>query len=248
MSKEIRVPQMGESIREATVASVRKKTGDVFNAGEVLFDLETDKVTLEVPAPVAGRVLTVKKNAGDIVNVDDLLLIFEEVFVEKSTDSKSDQPINDKAGESIAADKTASQNDILKELSPGGRRFAVEHNIDVSKVEASGKKGNITKEDLVLYENQSHSQTKSDQKDYFANHFLFEQKERETIIPMSRLRQKIAERLLLASQSTAMLTTFNEVDMHAAMEMRSRYKDIFKEKHGVGLGFMSFFVKAVLDA
>ncbi|MBX7057825.1 MAG: 2-oxoglutarate dehydrogenase complex dihydrolipoyllysine-residue succinyltransferase [Leptospirales bacterium] len=241
MAQSIKTPPMGESISEATVASWRVKPGDSFNAGDILVELETDKVTMEVPAPSSGTLKEIKRNSGDTVKVDETLGEYEE----GPGRAASPPPA---AAASAAAPAAASpaapaaagpRNETLP---PGARRLAAEAGVNPADVAGSGKRGQVTKPDVVNYIEQRAAAPSAPARSAAARG------ERESVVAMSRLRQKIAERLVEAQHTAAILTTFNEVDMHAVMELRARYKDAFKEKHQVGLGFMSFFVRAAVLA
>lgn len=240
---QIKVPPMGESISEATVASWRVKPGDRFNSGDILVELETDKVTMEVPAPTAGVLKEIKHNSGATVRVDEVLGEYEEgagaaaAPAASAAASPAPAPAASSPAPAASAPASGQKNETLP---PGARRLAAESGVNPADVAGTGKRGQVTKPDVVNYlENRGAAGAAGK---------AASRGERETVQPMSRLRQRIAERLVEAQQTAAILTTFNEVDMHAVMELRARYKDQFKERHEVGLGFMSFFVKAVIQA
>lgn len=224
---EIKVPALPESVADATVGSWHKKPGDFVKRGENLLDLETDKVVLEVPAPEDGVLKEILKKEGDVVTGDMVLASFES----GSQVAVSDAP---KAKEETPKTKEAASKEAAS--SPSVRRLAAEKEVDLAQVSGSGKGGRIVKEDLA-------GQPKSTPSVSVENGTRPEKR-----VPMTRLRLRIAERLLAAKQETAMLTTFNEVDMKAVMDLRARYKDDFEKTHGVRLGFMSFFTKAVVEA
>lgn len=259
---EIKVPQMGESITEATVADWHFQPGDSFNSGDIIVELETDKVTMEVPAPEAGTLKEIKKESGATVTIDEVLAVFEagagagggSSASESKSEAKSEAPAAAASSSSSSSSNQSGSGALNDTIPPGARRLAEEEGVDLSKVSGTGKRGQITKEDVVNYIEQR-SKSKSSgggspaSKPAPAPSRAPKQPgERETVVPMSRLRQRIAERLVEAQQTAAILTTFNEVDMHNLMSMRSKYKDSFKDKHEVGLGFMSFFVKASIEA
>jgi 2-oxoglutarate dehydrogenase E2 component (dihydrolipoamide succinyltransferase) len=244
MAQSIKTPPMGESITEATVASWRVKPGDAFKAGDVLVELETDKVTMEVPAPTAGVLKEIKKNSGETVRVDEELGVFEA-----GAAAASAAPAAPAAPTASAAPAAATSGVKNETLPPGARRLADESGVDPKQIQGTGLRGQVTKPDVVNYLASGGGAPAAGASAASAAPRV-ERKpgERESVVPMSRLRQTIAARLVEAQHTAAILTTFNEVDMHNVMELRSRYKDLFKEKHGVGLGFMSFFVKACVRA
>lgn len=247
MAQSIKTPPMGESITEATVANWRVKPGDAFKAGDVLVELETDKVTMEVPAPTAGVLKEIKKNSGETVRVDEELGLFEAGAAAAPAPAA---PAAAAAPTSAAAAAPASAGVKNETLPPGARRLAEESGVDPKQIQGTGLRGQVTKPDVVNYIASGAGAQPSAGAASAPAAPRVERKpgERESVVPMSRLRQTIAARLVEAQHTAAILTTFNEVDMHNVMELRSRYKDLFKEKHGVGLGFMSFFVKACVRA
>jgi 2-oxoglutarate dehydrogenase E2 component (dihydrolipoamide succinyltransferase) len=232
MALEIKVPPMGESISEATVASWHKKPGDPVKSGDILVELETDKVTMEVPSPVDGVLKEIRRQSGETVKLEDVLAIVEAGAVAQPAASAAPAP----------AAPAAVKNETLP---PGARRLAEEAGVDTSQIQGSGKRGQVTKPDIV-----EHIEKSSSSKPAAAAITPSRERKgaREEVVPMSRLRQRIAERLVEAQHTAAILTTFNEVDMSAVMDIRNRYKDVFEKKHGAKLGFMSFFVKAVIEA
>ena len=254
MTIEIKVPQMGESVNEATVADWHFQEGDAFQSGNILVELETDKVTLEVPAPSNGILKEIKCPSGKNVKIGEILALIEEKTQSSSSESK-DQ------GARAAAETPRQEGDAAKQknetLSPGAARLATEHHIDPKQIDGSGKRGQVTKADIVQFIDQSEKQkleqtasvshTTNAQKTAPASHAADAQK-KEELAPLSRLRQRIAERLLEAQRTAAILTTFNEIDMHNTIEMRKRYKESFQKKYGVTLGFMSIFIKAAVHA
>ncbi len=248
MALEVKVPPMGESISEATVASWHKNPGDAVQSGDILVELETDKVTMEVPCPVNGVLKEIKHQSGDVVKLDDVLAIVEEGATAAAAPSAVPQP---EAPASQPEAPAASAPGVKNEtLPPGARRLAAEAGVDPSQVQGTGKRGQVTKPDIVEHMEKAQAAPAKPAPAASATPIAPSRQrtgEREEIVPMSRLRQRIAERLVEAQHSAAILTTFNEVDMSAMMNMRSRYKDAFEKKHGVKLGFMSFFVKAVIE-
>ena len=228
--KEIIVPQLGESVSEATVATWHKKSGDAVVVDDLLLELETDKVTLEVNAPVSGKLVEIKVSEGETVEMGALLGFIEEGEV------SAEEPANDKAQEAAATQETTAANNVKANdnLSPAPRKIAADNNIDVSNIKGSGKDGRVTKGDLL-----------NNLQNPVTNTLEAKPEER---VRMSKLRQRIAERLKESQNTAAILTTFNEVDMTEVIALRKQYKDKFQEKHNVKLGFMSFFVKACVQA
>ena len=252
MTIEIKVPSLGESVVEATVAKWYKNEGDAVALDEPLLELETDKVTLEVPAPSNGRIEKISASEGSTVEVGAVLgLIDENASVQdqvKKPKSVSKEP------ESIPEEKTTKQvdtvsmpeitiqNEVLDipKLSPAVRKISAEKNIDINNLVSSREDGRITKADVLNTQNVEKLDTKPQ--------LTIESDEREERVPMSRLRQTIAKRLKDAQNNAAMLTTFNEVDMGELIKTRNDHKAEFEKKYGIKLGFMSFFVKACITA
>jgi 2-oxoglutarate dehydrogenase E2 component (dihydrolipoamide succinyltransferase) len=230
MTIEIKVPALGESVSEAAIAKLYKKVGDFIKADELLVELETDKVTLEVNAPSDGVIADLKVQEGDNVKVGDLIALMQS----------GGAAVQSVAPAQAAKPAEASTSSIP--LSPAPKKLAAENNIDTSKIAGSGKDGRVTKGDVLEAVSGNSSQTTA-----AAAPASFGEKPTERV-RMSKLRQKIAERLKESQNTAAILTTFNEVDMSAVMALRSEYKDAFEKKHGVKLGFMSFFVKACITA
>jgi len=231
MTIEVKVPMLPESVADATVSTWHKKVGDAVSRDENLVDLETDKVMLEVPSPVDGVLKQIIKKSGDVVNASEVVAVIEE----GATASKSSEKASEKAPEKN------SEKSAAADLSPSVRRVVSERDIDVSGVKGTGKGGRITKENVL-----SAKSPAIDNKPATEQTFVGERLEKR--VPMTRIRAKIAERLLEVTQNTAMLTTFNEVNLQKVIELRNKYKDKFEKSHNVRLGFMSFFVKAVVEA
>jgi len=246
MGKEnIEVPELGESITEGTIASWFKNEGDSVEADEPLVELETDKVTLEINSPAEGVLEKITKQSGETVKVHEIIGIVAAGKNGKPA-SKSESP---PAKEEMPAGE--ENKDIESLLSPSARRLVEEKSLDISAIKGSGKHGQITKEDVLLYlEKKSSPEEVKPSAAQIQKPTLVSQdtKSLEEVKPMSRLRQAIASRLVEVQQTAAILTTFNEIDMKAIMNLRSQYKDSFEKKHGVKLGFMSFFVKAAINA
>jgi 2-oxoglutarate dehydrogenase E2 component (dihydrolipoamide succinyltransferase) len=241
MAKEIRVPALGESVTEATIAKWFKAAGDAVKADEPLVELETDKVTVEVPAPVSGKLASIDAAAGAVVNVGALLGAIEEGAAGAAP--KATEAAAPKKVEPVAAKSETS-------LSPAVRKIVEENKVDTGAVAGTGKDGRITKGDVIEHLAKPAVEVKplaipsAPQRVAAAP----QDASREERVRMSRLRQTIARRLKDAQNVAAMLTTFNEVDMTNVMALRNVYKDVFEKKHGVKLGFMSFFVKAAIQA
>ena len=252
MSIDIKVPSLGESVTEATIARWYKNIGESVTIDEPLLELETDKVTLEVPAPVTGQLSEIKVNDGDTVEVGAILgTIIEGAAAEKKTEApvKKEVIIETPAVEATKPiepekieDKIESIS-VSNDLSPAVRKIVSENNININEISPSGKNGRITKEDALnsLSSQSTKVETTINLKST-SNNKLTER------VTMSRLRRTIAKRLKDAQNTAAILTTFNEVDMSELIKVRSEYKEFFEKKHGVKLGFMSFFVKACITA
>lgn len=242
MSREIKVPPLGESVTEAIIAKWLKSQGEFIQADEALVELETDKVTLEVNAPCAGVIEKILMPQGSKVEVGALLGLIAEGDVSTlppvlALGAASMTPI---PSPTLTPPLSASDK-----LSPAVGKLVAEHTLNPQDISGQGKEGRILKGDVL-----DHIQKTSQKNDLLTNNSqanapLSVMQER---LPMSRLRQRIAERLKDAQNTAALLTTFNEVDMTAIMAVRARYKDVFEKKHGVKLGFMSFFTKACILA
>ncbi|MCF6204340.1 MAG: 2-oxoglutarate dehydrogenase complex dihydrolipoyllysine-residue succinyltransferase [Methylococcaceae bacterium] len=245
MSFEILVPSLPESVADATLATWHKKEGEFVNKNDNLVDLETDKVVLEVPAPESGILRKILQQDGATVVGGDVLAILEL-----------------KNGEEVApspAQKLTSSSDEDIPLSPAVRRLISENHIDPHTVTGSGKNGRLTKADVLKYiETSQQTAEPATQRPTSTAEIVSESEaisstsassfRPEQRVPMTRLRAKVAERLLQAQQNAAMLTTFNEVNMKNVIDLRNQYKDRFQQKHEIKLGFMSFFVKSSIEA
>jgi 2-oxoglutarate dehydrogenase E2 component (dihydrolipoamide succinyltransferase) len=244
MTIEVRVPQLPESVADATLVAWHKKPGDTVSRDENLVDLETDKVVLEVPAPAAGVIKELKAQNGATVTSGQLLAILEEgAAAATAPAATAPRPAAKSSAkeEPAAAAKTAS----AEKLAPSVRRLVEEHHLDAGAIEGSGRDGRITKSDVL-----SHLAPKAPAVAAAsqAPALVPSAGRGERRVAMTRLRTRIAERLIQAQSTAAMLTTFNEVDLKAVNELRARYKDRFEKEHGARLGFMSFFVKAAIEA
>jgi 2-oxoglutarate dehydrogenase E2 component (dihydrolipoamide succinyltransferase) len=247
---EIRVPTLGESVTEATIGKWFKKAGEAVAVDEPLVELETDKVTIEVPAPAAGVLADIAAKDGETVAVGALLGQIKEgagapVAAKPAAAVKAPEP---KAEQPKTATATASSSEMP--LAPSVRKMAAETGVDPAKVDGSGKDGRVTKGDMMAtIERAAASPTPVAQTAaQMRAPSPADDAAREERVKMTRLRQTIARRLKEAQSTAAMLTTFNEVDMSAVMHMRNQYKDQFEKRHGVKLGFMGFFVRACVAA
>ncbi len=249
---EIRVPALGESVSEATVGQWFKKVGDVVKADEPLVELETDKVTLEVPAPASGVIESIVVEAGGTVGVDAVLgeIASEGAAAAPAPTGKPDQktettkpigagPEETKPREAPAAPEKPS---APAGTAPSAAKILAEKGISADAVPGTGKDGRITKADALF------AKTEAPKPVAVRAPSAPDDAAREERVRMTRLRQTIARRLKEAQDTAAMLTTFNEVDMTAVMGLRSRYRELFEKKHGIKLGFMGFFVKACVQA
>ena len=239
MSIEIKSPTFPESVADGTVANWVKKEGETVEQDEVIAEIETDKVVLEVVAPVSGTIVKIVKQEGEIVNSSELIAEFNEG---NSDVTKSE--VNETLSESVPQETKADK------LGPAAKRIIDEENIDPSEIKSTGKDGRVTKADLINHLNNKPEDVKiiKPQSNAVNNDISFSDSRDEKRVPMSRLRATIANRLLTVKQETAMLTTFNEVDMLPIKELRSKYGAEFEKQHGVKLGFMGFFVIAAIQA
>ncbi len=249
MTTEIKAPTFPESVADGTIATWHKQPGEACSRDELIVDIETDKVVLEVVAPADGVLEEIVKGEGETVLSVELMGRFKE----GATASK---PAADKAAP--AEDSAGAKNGADLKVSPAARKMIEENGLEATAIEGTGKGGLITKEDVVAHMEQPKatdkpapaakaSASQAPEKASLDNLVVGERVEKR--VPMTRLRARIAERLLDASQSTAMLTTFNEVNMKPVMELRSQYKELFEKTHnGTRLGFMGFFVKAACEA
>ncbi|MEH6529736.1 MAG: 2-oxoglutarate dehydrogenase complex dihydrolipoyllysine-residue succinyltransferase [Photobacterium frigidiphilum] len=243
MTIEILVPDLPESVADATVATWHKQPGDFVTRDEVLVDIETDKVVLEVPAPQDGILEA-------IIEADGTTVLSKQLIGKIKVGAVAGEPTKDvpvAAESSPNKRNTASLTEETNEaLSPAVRRLLGEHSIEASAVKGTGVGGRITREDVEAYLKNGKASAVAPVAEAKAEAPLAARSQKR--VPMTRLRKRVAERLLEAKNSTAMLTTFNEVNMKPIMDLRKQYKDIFEERHGIRLGFMSFYVKAVVEA
>ena len=264
MTVEVKVPTLPESVADGTLINWKKKPGDPVKRGENLVDLETDKVVLDIPAPADGVLGAILRQEGAIVATGEVIATLEEgAAVAAAAPVAAPVPVAAPAPAPVVA---ASGPVDLEGLSPAVRRLAAEHGLDVARIPGSGRSGRVTKGDVLAYLEARKTgapavvaaPTPAPAAAPVAASAPVRtaapplapdaQGRLEQRVPMTRLRAKIAERLLMAKNTTAMLTTFNEINMKPVMDLRNRYKDEFEKKHGVRLGFMGFFVKAVVEA
>jgi 2-oxoglutarate dehydrogenase E2 component (dihydrolipoamide succinyltransferase) len=252
MSMEIKVPPLGESVTEATVARWTKAVGDHIGKDENLVELETDKVTLDVPSPVDGKVISLSASEGETVEANAVLAVIEEgAAADKPAEKQPETQPEKQVETTVAAAAPASAPLAASEapLLPAVRRLVDENNLDPNAIAGTGKDGRLTKGDVLsAMETPPATFTAPVTPPAPAALAPRTDQPREERVPMSRLRQVIARRLKDAQNTAAMLTTFNEVDMSAVMAIRAEYKDSFEKRHGVKLGFMSFFVHGVIEA
>jgi 2-oxoglutarate dehydrogenase E2 component (dihydrolipoamide succinyltransferase) len=280
VSIEVKVPQLPESVADATLVAWHKKAGDTVRREENLVDLETDKVVLEVPAPADGVIKEIVAAGGAVVTSGQVLAILEPGSVGAATaaPAAAAKPASAAAkpaatvAKPAAPAKTASApapaapaapapaaapaGRSADKMGPAVRKLVEEHDLDPSAIEGSGREGRITKGDVLDYIADHQATTVGIEHDVLSRAGVDEQEPQqrtgtarvEQRVAMTRLRARIAERLLQAQAQAAMLTTFNEVDMTAVMALRQRYQEPFQAKHGIKLGFMSFFVKAAIEA
>jgi len=260
MSIEIKVPSLGESVSEATVARWLKNVGDAVAQDEPVVELETDKVTLEVPAPAAGVLSSQVAASGETVGLNAVLAVMEEgAAPAKATDTlkpPAEQPPEEPAAEPVSASPPSATPQAgaapAMPLSPAVRRLVEENNLNPALIPATGKDGRLTKGDVLEAIDKGMAGAGSTATSATSSGPVSPKPRaddaREERVPMTRLRKVIARRLKDAQNTAAMLTTFNEVDMSAVMALRAQYKDDFEKTYGVRLGFMSFFVRAAIEA
>jgi 2-oxoglutarate dehydrogenase E2 component (dihydrolipoamide succinyltransferase) len=242
MSIEVKVPVLPESVSDATIASWHKKVGDAVKRDENLVDLETDKVVLEVPSPVDGVLKEIRHQAGDTVNSQQVIAILEEGAAAPAPAPAAKEEPKAAAPAPAKAEAPKASGKGVDELSPAGRRVATEEHIDPSKVAGTGRDGRVTKEDLVNYGKGGAAPAPATAAKPTPG------ARPEERVPMTRMRAKIAERLMQSKNSIAMLTSFNEVNLAEVVKMRKSLGEQFQKTHGIKLGFMSFFVKAAAEA
>ena len=238
---EVRVPALSESVAEATLLSWHKQQGDYVKRDENLIDIETDKVVLELPAPQAGVLIEIIKEEGGLVGANEIIARIDTSAIDNKENSSTME-----TGKKVTPEVQAGKTESGVVLMPAARKLAAEKNVSAQTVSGTGRGGRITKEDVVAA---SVTTTSGNAGSLSASKATVDVKGRsEQRVPMSRLRQRVAERLLESQATAAILTTFNEVNMQPVIDIRNKYKVQFEKEHGVKLGFMSFFVKAVVAA
>lgn len=255
MSKEIKVPTLPESVTDATVAKWYKKEGETVTRDEHLVDLETDKVMLEVPAPFDGVVKQIAAKEGTVVQADQLLALLEPKDLSLAPAA---QPNNSQQKTSTASVQETPTQKTPPPSGPASRRLASEKGVELHDVAGSGKDGRITKSDVLQHKTEQNKQPASPQPaghpkahpETAQNQQTSKQstERRDKRVPLSRIRARIAERLVQVQHEAAILTTFNEINLQAVMDLRQNYRELFEKKHQVRLGFMSFFTKASIEA
>ncbi|MDE1461180.1 2-oxoglutarate dehydrogenase complex dihydrolipoyllysine-residue succinyltransferase [Spartinivicinus poritis] len=246
MATEIKAPTFPESVADGTVATWHKKVGEACSRDELLVDIETDKVVLEVVAPADGVLKEIVAAEGDVVESEAIIGVFEEGAAASAAPAAETAPAAEAA---VPAASQVAEGDAI--LSPAARRIADEHGLDPSAIKGTGKGGRVTKEDALAHAKQAGQSAPAAAPQPAAAQAPVASggPREEKRVPMSRLRARVAERLVQAQQTAAMLTTFNEVNMKPIMDLRNKYKDVFEKSHnGTRLGFMSFFVKAAVEA
>jgi 2-oxoglutarate dehydrogenase E2 component (dihydrolipoamide succinyltransferase) len=253
MTVEVLVPEMGESVLEATVTAWLKQEGDYVNVGDVLVELETDKVNLEVGAKSAGHLAKIKVPKGGDVKVGDVLALIDEKAGQPEKESVAEKsPLPEK--EAMRSNGREAERQTAPQVTPVASRLAKEKGVDVSAVTGTGNDGRVTRADVESFlqsqekvkEATNQVPVKMEPRVEISEQAVSSRLEER--IHMTRRRRTIAQRLLEAKQSTAMLTTFNEIDMSAVIELRKRRNDEFQKRYGIKLGFMSFFTKATIGA
>ncbi len=233
---ELIVPTLGESITEATVSKWLKKVGESFEADEPLVEIETDKITVEVPAPSAGSISEIKVHEGADVNIGGVLALLEDKK-DQNESSMLKKPVTEKTKKEATKEEivSTSNNGESNKLSPAVKKLINENDLDSDKIISSRSDGRLTKSDVFNFMNNPSTTDKTS-------------KEREEVVKMSKIRKTIATRLKESQNTAAILTTFNEVDMSEIMKVRETKKEDFMERYNVKLGLMSFFVKAVVTS
>jgi 2-oxoglutarate dehydrogenase E2 component (dihydrolipoamide succinyltransferase) len=229
---QVIIPQLGESVTEATIASITKQVGEFIEVDELFMELETDKVTLEVNAPSSGKITKITVEEGDTVRVAQIVA---DIDVSEVAEKGSSQSTQEERQKKTEVTQNIQQSNSDKILSPAANKIAEEKGIDKNNIQGTGKDGRVTKSDVLDYKATNISSAEITPRG-------------EEVVKMSKLRQTIAKRLKDSQNTAAILTTFNEIDMKPVIDLRNKYKDIFMKKHGIKLGFMSFFIKACTTA
>ncbi len=249
MTIEVRVPQLPESVADATLVAWHKKPGDTVARDENLIDLETDKVVLEVPAPAAGVLTEIKLDGGTTVTSGQVIAVIDETRAAAPVAASREAP-KAAAAPQTASSSAAAAAGAAGKLSPAAKRVIEEHHVDPAAVTGTGRDGRVSKSDVVNYlaAKDAAPTAKPGSTSPASVVPAVRGARAEQRVPMTRLRARIAERLVQAQSTQALLTSFNEVDLHAVNALRTQYKDAFEKQHGVKLGYMSFFTKACIEA
>lgn len=249
MSVDLRVPEAGESIAEVRIGAWHKSEGEYVNADEVVVELETDKAAIELPAPVSGILVSIVRPEGAGAAVGDVIGVIDEHSTEPVAGAKPSKPEASVAAEETHAPEAAETSPgPAQRVMPSAKRVLGEAGVEAAAAKGTGPGGRVLKEDAIRAVESAHAEPSPETTPQPSPEPTASALREEEIVPMSPLRKVIARNLVAAQQSAALLTTFNEVDMSAVIELRKRYKDLFLERHGIKLGFMSFFVKAAVQA
>ncbi len=263
MKVDITVPELAESITEAVIGEWLKKPGEWIEDGEQLVDIETDKVILEVTAPQRGELASISKQTGEQVQSNEVIAVIDtskkgrktaapgKEQKEKPATQKNSEPEPADAENKAAPDSSASAEEpVPSKTSPAVRKLAEDHGVDVQSIKGTGKDGRITKQDVQARIEKDRDETApaADMRVSLQEETEVTETRKDRRVPMTNLRKTIARRLVQAQQQSAMLTTFNEVNMTNIKGLRNKYKEEFEKKHSVKLGFMSFFIKASIEA
>ena len=246
MSVEIKVPILPESVSEATVATWHKQVGDAVSIDENIVDIETEKVVLEVPSTVNGVIKELRVEEGATVGEQDVIAIVEEGASASAPAEKAEEKAPESAAKADAPAESSAED--ADKLSPAVRKMLAENNLSASAIKGTGKNGRILKEDVLAHLENAPSAPATSTKSSAPVKTPQAGERNERRVPMTRLRATIARRLKEAQDTQAMLTTFNDVNLQSVIDLRNQYKDLFEKKHGTRLGFMSFFVKAAIEA
>jgi 2-oxoglutarate dehydrogenase E2 component (dihydrolipoamide succinyltransferase) len=250
MSIEVKVPQLPESVTDATLVSWHKAVGDAVSRDENLVDLETDKVVLEVPAPVSGTLKEIRIEDGTTVTSGEVLAVLEEGEAAPAEPPTTAAPEATAAAAAGTANAVAAQSSDTR-LSPAVRRLLEQHDVDPSRIKGSGRDGRLTKSDVMDFiagKQETTAEPAPASAPVAAPAPAASGGRGERRVPMTRLRSRIAERMVEVQATAAMLTSFNEVDLFEVMRLRKQYREQFEKDYGVRIGFMSFFVKAAIEA
>ena len=249
MQVEVKVPQLSESVSEATLVSWRKKAGEAVKRDENLIDIETDKVVLELPAPADGVITKLVKKDGDSVTSGEVIAVIDTEAAATVAPAKAVTAAQAGAQSPSPQPSPKGEGATAAAASPSAKKIAAEKGVDTASVQGTGRDGRVTKGDVLGAPAVTPAQAGAQSAKPAPSPIQLPAGQRtEQRVPMSRLRQRVAERLIQSQSTAAILTTFNEVNMAPVMDLRAKYKDRFEKEHGVKLGFMSFFVKACVHA